>query len=98
MANAAVVGASANDPGLSITDAYASTLANIGMRVQGGKTAASISGATASAAESARANRVGVNLDEEAAKLMQFQQSYQAAAKILQVAQSMFDSVLQIAR
>ena len=98
MASAAVVGVSANDPGLSITDAYASTLANIGMRVQGGKTAASISGAAANAAESARANRAGVNLDEEAAKLMQFQQSYQAAAKILQVAQSMFDSILQIAR
>ena len=98
MASAPVVGAGANDPGLSITDAYARTLANIGMRVQGGKTAASISGAAASAAESARANRAGVNLDEEAAKLMQFQQSYQAAAKILQVAQSMFDSILQIAR
>jgi len=98
MASTGVVGASANDPGLSITDAYASALANIGMRVQGGKTAASISGTAANAAESARANRAGVNLDEEAAKLMQFQQSYQAAAKILQVAQSMFDSILQIAR
>ena len=98
IASAAVVGASANDPGLSITDAYASTLANIGMRVQGGKTAASISGATASAAESARANRSGVNLDEEAAKLMQFQQSYQAAAKMLQTSQTMFDAILGVVR
>jgi flagellar hook-associated protein 1 len=81
----------------TITDAYASTLANIGVRVQGGKTAASISGAVASQAESARANKAGVNLDEEAAKLIQFQQSYQAAAKILQVAQSIFDTMLQVA-
>lgn len=81
----------------TITDAYASTLANIGVRVQGGKTAASISGAVATQAESARANKAGVNLDEEAAKLIQFQQSYQAAAKILQVAQSIFDTMLQVA-
>mgnify|MGYP001602535248 CR=1 FL=1 len=39
----------------------------------------------------------GVNLDEEAARLIQFQQSYQAAAKILQVAQSIFDTMLQTA-
>lgn len=98
LAGTPIVGISADGPGLSITDAYASTLADIGVRVQGGKTAAGISGAVASAAESARANRAGVNLDEEAAKLIQFQQSYQAAAKILQVAQSVFDSLLQIAR
>ena len=38
----------------------------------------------------------GVNLDEEAARLIQFQQSYQAAAKMLQVAQSLFDTLLQV--
>ncbi len=81
----------------TITDAYASTLADIGVRVQGGKTAAGISGAVAGQAETARANQAGVNLDEEAAKLIQFQQSYQAAAKILQVAQSIFDTMLQVA-
>ena len=37
----------------------------------------------------------GVNLDEEAARLLQFQQSYQAAAKYLQVAQNAFDTMLQ---
>jgi flagellar hook-associated protein 1 FlgK len=39
----------------------------------------------------------GVNLDEEAARLIQFQQSYQAAAKVLQVAQSLFDTLLNAA-
>lgn len=38
----------------------------------------------------------GVNLDEEAANLIRFQQVYQAAAKILQVANTMFDTLLQI--
>ena len=95
VAQAGAAGSGAN--GQSITDAYASALANIGVRVQGGKTAATISGAAASQAQSARANQAGVNLDEEAAKLIQYQQSYQAAAKILQVAQAIFDTILRTA-
>ncbi len=38
----------------------------------------------------------GVNLDEEAANLLKYQQAYQAAAKAMAIAQSMFDSVLQL--
>jgi len=83
--------------GISITDAYASALASIGVRVQGGKTAATLSAAVSTQAETARANQAGVNLDEEAARLIQYQQSYQAAAKILQVAQAIFDTMLQTA-
>ena len=90
-------GAATSAKGMSITDAYASALADVGVRVQSGKTASSLSSAIASQAESARANQSGVNLDEEAARLIQFQQSYQAAAKILQVAQSIFDTMLQVA-
>ena len=48
-------------------------------------------------AESVRAGKSGVNLDEEAARLIQYQQGYQAAAKVLQVAQSVFDTLLQAA-
>lgn len=81
----------------TVTDAYASAIANIGVRVQSGRTAAKISGGVATEAESARANKAGVNLDEEAARLIQFQQSYQAAAKMLQVAQAVFTSMLQAA-
>lgn len=88
-------GSSTSAVNQTVTDAYASAIANIGVRVQSGKTAASISSAVATQAETARANRAGVNLDEEAASLIQYQQSYQAAAKILQVAQSIFDTLLQ---
>lgn len=83
--------------GQTATDAYAHALADVGVRVQSSTTAADISQATASQAESARSSQAGVNLDEEAAKLIQFQQSYQAAGKMLQVAQSLFDTVLQLA-
>ncbi len=36
-----------------------------------------------------------MNLDEEAANLLQFQQAYQASAKMIQVAQNLFDTLLQ---
>jgi flagellar hook-associated protein 1 FlgK len=36
----------------------------------------------------------GVNLDEEAANMIQYQQAYQAAAKALQVASSLFNTIL----
>jgi flagellar hook-associated protein 1 FlgK len=38
----------------------------------------------------------GVNIDEEAAKLIQYQQSYQAAARAMQIASSLFDDILSI--
>ena len=92
-----IVGVSSSSVGMSITDAYADAISNIGVRVQSGKATAGISQAIAADAETARANKTGVNLDEEAARLIQFQQSYQAAAKILQVAQSIFETLLQAA-
>jgi flagellar hook-associated protein 1 len=81
--------------GQTITDAWASALANIGVRVQGAQTAADVSANVATQAESARSGKSGVNLDEEAARLIQYQQSYQAAAKVLVIAQQIFDTLLE---
>ncbi|MGM3276754.1 flagellar hook-associated protein FlgK [Ralstonia sp. 24A2] len=39
----------------------------------------------------------GVSLDEEAMNLMRYQQAYQASAKVMQTANSLFDSLLSIA-
>jgi flagellar hook-associated protein 1 FlgK len=36
----------------------------------------------------------GVNLDEEAANLVRLQQAYQAAAQVVRVADSLFDTLL----
>jgi flagellar hook-associated protein 1 FlgK len=65
--------------------------------VQSAKAAADVSASVASNAEKNRSSKSGVNLDEEAARLIQYQQSYQAAAKMLQVAQSIFDTLLRSA-
>ena len=81
--------------GVSMADGYSSLLSVLGTQVQGAKFATGYSSQVADSAENARAAVAGVNLDEEAARLLQFQQSYQAAAKFLQVAQSTFDTLLQ---
>jgi len=82
--------------GSTVNDAYASAMSDIGARVQGATYQASVSSSVSTQAETARSNDAGVNIDEEAARLMQFQQSYQAAAKVLQTAQTLFNQLLQI--
>ena len=47
-------------------------------------------------AVSARDQVSGVSLDEEAANLIRFQQAYQASAKVMQVAGTLFDAVLAV--
>ena len=36
----------------------------------------------------------GVNMDEEAAQLIQYQQAYQASARVLQTARELFDALI----
>jgi flagellar hook-associated protein 1 FlgK len=84
-------------PDTTFGEAYAQLIGEIGVRVQGALAASDISAAVATSAESARASKSGVNLDEEAAMLIQYQQSYQAAAKVLQIAQSVFQELLDTA-
>lgn len=84
--------------GQTLSEAYAAVMSDIGVRVQGARVSADVSAQVASQAEQVRAAASGVNLDEEAARLLSFQQSYQAAAKVLQVAQSIFDTLLETAR
>ncbi len=38
----------------------------------------------------------GVNLDEEAANLLRFQQAFQASSKIIEISNTLFDSILRI--
>jgi len=92
-----VLGGGAVVPGETITDAYARAMADVGVRVQGASAASKISTAVAENAKEVLTSKVGVNLDEEAARLIQYQQGYQAAAKVLQVAQTIFDTLLQAA-
>ena len=79
----------------SLTDGYAGAMAQVGTRTQSAKFASDLSSTIASNLERDRTAVSGVNLDEEAAKLIQYQQAYQASSKMIQIAQSIFDSLLQ---
>ena len=52
--------------------------------------------ALADQAKSSRDSVSAVNLDEEAANLLRFQQAYQAAARLISVANKLFDTLLEI--
>jgi len=86
----------AETPGNTITNAYSQVIGQIGVSVQSAKTTANISSSLAQNANDLLVSKQGVNLDEEAARLIQYQQSYQASAKILQIAQRVFDTMLTI--
>ncbi|QKO23690.1 flagellar hook-associated protein FlgK [Rhodoferax sp. BAB1] len=77
-----------------LTDGYASLIAEIGTKVQGAEQASIVSGNIAVNIEKDRTAVAGVNLDEEAARMIQFQQAYQAAGKMMQIAQNIFDTLL----
>jgi flagellar hook-associated protein 1 FlgK len=81
--------------GAVLSDGYAALIAQVGIRTQSAMYASDVSSAIASNLERERTAVAGVNLDEEAAKLLQYQQAYQASAKMIQIAQSIFDTLLQ---
>ncbi len=80
--------------GAALTDGYAGLISQIGVRAQSADYASQVSSSIATNVESDRASVSGVNLDEEAAKLLQFQQAYQASAKMISTAQTVFAALL----
>lgn len=90
LGSAAMVGSA------TFTDYFSQVVADVGVRVQTAERRADVSATLASDAQQQLGSVTGVNLDEEAAKLIHFQQSYQAAAKVLQVAQRVFDTLISL--
>ena len=81
--------------GAAMSDGYAGLIAQIGIRSQSANYSATVSTNIATNSEKDRTGIAGVNMDEEAAKLIQYQQAYQASAKMIQIAQSIFDTLIQ---
>lgn len=81
--------------GATLSDGFSSAMAQIGTRTQSATFASKLSTAIADNLEQDRTAGAGVNLDEEAARLIQYQQAYQASAKMLSIAQNIFDNLMQ---
>ena len=82
------------DQGTTLSDGFSAAMAVVGTRTQSVQLAEKLSSTVAKNLEMDRTAVSGVNLDEEAARLLQYQQAYQASSKVIQIAQSLFDSVL----
>lgn len=89
----------ATNPSLPGGSLQGSALSLIGSTGTASAQAKSLVANTASSLTTAQSNLskvAGVNLDNQAALLTEFQQAYQAAAKVISTANSMFQSLIQV--
>lgn len=82
----------------SFNDAYGQLIGDIGTKARQAKTGLEAMEAVEQSAIEARESVSGVNLDEEAADLLKFQQAYQAAARVIAVGNELFGTLLQAIR
>ncbi|MCE5362789.1 flagellar hook-associated protein FlgK [Pseudomonas anguilliseptica] len=80
--------------GSSFTDAYGDLVERVGTLTSQARVDGEATGAILKQATDNRDSVSAVNLDEEAAKLIQFEQYYQASAQIIQVARNLFDTLI----
>ena len=82
----------------SYQDAYSAFIGNIGTQTSQNNTSVTALKTMLDNAVSAQQQISGVNLDEEAANMMQFQQAYQAAAQVISSANQMFNELITAIR
>lgn len=78
----------------SYQDVYGSLVERVGTRTASALISEQANKAVLETSTSAKDSVSGVNLDEEAVKLVQYQQAYQASAQLIRVSQTIFDSLL----
>ena len=93
----AVIGVNPAAPGTtgsSFSDSYGDLVERVGTLTSQARVDGEATGAILKQASDNRDSVSGVNFDEEAAKLIQFEQYYQASAQIIQVARNLFDTLI----
>lgn len=78
--------------------AYSAIVAQVGNKTREVEITGQAQQSLLEQAQSARDQLSGVNLDEEAANLIRYQQAYQAAAKVLSISSTLFDEILALGR
>ena len=78
--------------------AYASMVNFVGNKTREVQIGADAATAAVKQASNAQQAVSGVNLDEEAANLLRYQQAYQAAGKVMQIASTLFDVLISLGR
>ena len=83
---------------VSFHEAYANIVSDIGQKAASGDISLKSAQALKSQSKDWFQSVSGVSLDEEAANLVRFQQSYSAAARLLGTAQDLFNTILSAVR
>ena len=73
---------------------FSNIVSKVGSQVKSGKLNVEAAEAMREASEEAEAQFSGVNLDSQAAALIEFQQAYQASSRILQTARELFQTLI----
>ncbi len=82
----------------SFSETYQQMVAKVGTSANAANVTLSAQKALNNQAIEARANFAGVNLDEEAANLVKFQNAYQASSQVVAISKTVFDSLLSAIR
>lgn len=86
--------ADSDDANMTFAEGYSRVVSDIGSYVQQTRTRRDAAQAIEAQTQAMYEAKSGVNLEEEAANLIQFERAYNAAARIITVAQRTFDSLL----
>ncbi len=78
--------------------AFSELISNVGVRTRQAQITEEAQSVLLQQTEAERESISGVNLDEEAAKLVQLQQAYQAAGQVISVANELFDILISAVR
>ncbi|MFB9123026.1 flagellar hook-associated protein FlgK [Paraburkholderia dipogonis] len=81
---------------VTLTGAYANYVNNIGNQTNQIQTSSTAQSSLVTQITTAQQSVSGVNINEEAANLLQYQQLYQANSKVIQTAQTLFQTILGI--
>ncbi|GIK25809.1 MAG: flagellar hook-associated protein FlgK [Betaproteobacteria bacterium] len=82
----------------SYQSAYAQIVSDVGNKTREIQVTATAQESVLKQAEDAQQSMSGVNLDEEAANLLRYQQAYQASGKMIEIASKLFDTLLSMGR
>lgn len=87
-----------NNGNANFQTGYAQMVNFIGNKTREAQIGGLAADAAVQQAQNAQQTVSGVNLDEEAANLLRYQQAYQAAGKVMQIASQLFDVLVSLGR
>ena len=85
-----------NDGESTVLDIYHNLNTDVGLQMSTASRLTDVSRLEKEAAQERVASISGVNLDEEAANMMKFQQAYMASSRIMQAANDTFNTILAL--